>query len=390
MIGLYLHVPYCTVRCSYCDFYLVPAARDRDLEPFARALEAEIAAVGRRHGAGRGADTIHFGGGTPSRLPLPALSRLLAALRAAFVVAGGAEIAIEANPEDLDRRHARALVDAGFDRVALGIQTFDDDLLRMLRRPHDAAIAAAAIEAARGAGFRSVAADLILGLPEQRDARALADVARLADAGVDHVSLYLLETHDRTRLGREVALGRVALPDADGVADLYEGAADLLESRGFEHYEISNFARPGHRSRHNLKYWTDVDYLGFGPAAHSRRGLERWANAADLRAYLASGGAPAIVSDAQPAAVRGLEALVTGLRLLEGVDLEALAARYRAGIPAPDDPLLDRLAADGLVTIDATRLRLTRRGRLVSNEIFERLLPETAGAREPGAALQFT
>lgn len=390
MIGLYLHVPYCTVRCSYCDFYLVPAGRERDLGPFARALAAEIAAAGRSHPAGRGADTIHFGGGTPSRLTPQALAGLLAALRAAFVVAGNAEIAIEANPEDIDPRRAGALVEAGFDRVALGIQTFDDDLLRMLRRPHDAAAAAAAIEAARGAGFRSVAADLILGLPGQGDARALADVARLAGSGVDHVSLYLLETHDRTRLGREVALGRVALPDEDRVADLYASAADLLGSRGFEHYEISNFARPGHRSRHNLKYWTDEDYLGFGPAAHSRLGMERWANAADLAAYLASGGVPAIAPDPQPAAMRALEALVTGLRLLEGVDLGALAARYGAGIPAPADPLLARLAAEGLVTIDGPRLRLTRRGRLVSNEIFERLLPPKAGAAEPGPALQFT
>jgi oxygen-independent coproporphyrinogen-3 oxidase len=386
--GLYLHVPYCTVRCSYCDFYLVPAARGRDLEPFAAALTAEIAAAGRRQ-PGCAADTIHFGGGTPSRLGAGTLARLLTALRAAFEVAPGAEIAIEANPEDLDRSGAAALVEAGFDRVALGIQTFDDALLRMLRRPHDAATAADAIDAARGAGFRSVAADLILGLPGQDEARALADAARLADAGVDHVSLYLLETHDRTRLGREVSLGRRILPDADRVADLYEGAADLLEGRGFEHYEISNFSRPGHRSRHNLKYWTDEDYLGFGPAAHSRRGTRRWANAADLAAYLSSGGAPVIISDDRSAAMRGLEALITGLRLLEGVDLLNLAARHDAGIPAPADPLLGLLAADGLVAIDGARLRLTRRGRLVSNEIFERLLPE-AGAGDPDPGRQFT
>lgn len=389
MIGLYLHVPYCTVRCSYCDFYLVPAARGRDLEPFATALAAEIAAAGGRQ-PGCAADTIHFGGGTPSRLGARTLSRLLAALRAAFEVAPDAEIAIEANPEDLDRSGAAGLVEAGFDRVAVGVQTFDDALLRMLRRPHDAATAQAAIEAARGAGFRSVAADLILGLPEQTDARALAGVARLADSGVDHVSLYLLETHDRTRLGREVSLRRRVLPDPDRVADLYESAADVLEGRGFEHYEISNFSRPGHRSRHNLKYWTDEDYLGLGPAAHSRRGTDRWANAADLTAYLASGGAPAIVPDERSQAMRGLEALVTGLRLLEGVDLSALAGRHGAGIPAPGDPLLRLLEANGWVTIDGgTRLRLTRRGRLVSNEIFERLLPR-AGAGDPGPVPQFT
>lgn len=388
MIGLYLHVPYCTVRCSYCDFYLVPAARGHDLEAFAEALVAEIAGAGRRAPPGCGADTIHFGGGTPSRLPAPTLARVLAALRAAFTIAPDAEIALEANPEDFDERSAAALVETGFDRVALGVQTFDDALLRMLWRPHDAAAAAAAIESARRAGFRSVAADLILGLPEQSDAGALSGVARLADAGVDHVSLYLLETHERTRLGREVSLGRRVLPEADRVADLYDSAADLLERRGFEHYEISNFARPGHRSRHNLKYWTDADYLGFGPAAHSKRGARRWANAADLAAYLRSGGAPAIAADDQPAAVRGLEALVTGLRLLEGVDLEALAARHGGGIPAPDDPLLGLLASEGLVVIDGARLRLTRRGRLVSNEIFERLIPADAAGFASGR--QFT
>jgi putative oxygen-independent coproporphyrinogen III oxidase len=378
VIGLYVHIPYCTVRCSYCDFYLVPV-RGRDLEAFTAALVSEIGAAGRRH-PGAAADTIHFGGGTPSRLPVPSLARILAALRAAFAFDAGGEIALEANPEDLDRARAVALVEAGFDRVAVGVQTFDDVLLRMLRRPHDAAAASAAIGVARAAGFRSVAADLILGLPGQTESGALADVARLADSGVEHVSLYLLELHDRTRLGREAALGRLELPEPDRVADLYERAADLLERRGLEHYEISNFARPGHRSRHNLKYWTDSDYLGFGPAAHSRRGVERWANAPDLAAYLTRGGAPGVVSDPQPRAVRGFEALFAGLRLLEGVDLEALAARYGAAVPRAADPILRPLVEDGLVILDGSLLRLTRRGRLVSNEIFERLMPAEVGA----------
>jgi len=387
VIGLYVHIPYCTVRCSYCDFYLVPV-RGRDLDAFAAALVSEIEAAGRRH-PGVAADTIHLGGGTPSRLPVASLARVLAELRAAFAIAPDAEIALEANPEDLDRERAAGLVGAGFDRVAVGVQTFDDALLRVLRRPHDAATASAAIDAARAAGFRSVAADLILGLPGQSEAGALAGVARLADSGVDHLSLYLLELHERTRLGREAALGRLTPPEPDRVADLYDRAADLLEQRGFEHYEISNFARPGHRSRHNLKYWTDQGYLGFGPAAHSRRGAERWANAADLAAYLARGGAPGVVTDPQPPAIRGFEALFAGLRLVEGVELGVLSSRYGGGIPGVADPILRLLAEDGLVTLEGDRLRLTRRGRLVSNEIFERLMPadlSEARARPP----QFT
>jgi oxygen-independent coproporphyrinogen-3 oxidase len=373
VIGLYVHVPYCTVRCSYCDFYLVPA-RGRDLEAYASAVRAEMAEAGRRN-ADDGVDTLHFGGGTPSRLAVPLLGAIIAAARQAFRVAPDTEIALEANPEDLGEASAGALVASGFNRVAIGIQSLDDTLLRLMRRPHDGAAAVAAIGAAKRAGFASVAADLILGLPGQTPASALHDAERLAGLGVDHLSVYLLEVHERTRLGREAALGRVRPMDPDAAADLYERAADLLEARGYEHYEISNFARPGQRSRHNLKYWTDQDYLGFGPAAHSRRGAERWANAADLDGYLASGGAPRRLPDPQPRAGRGLEALVTGLRLLEGVDLAALAGRYGSAIPRPGQRVIADLEGAGLLVLEGSRLRLTRRGRLVSNEIFERLMP---------------
>src|SRR6266446_230971 len=228
-IGLYIHVPYCTVRCSYCDFYLV-IRRGRGLEEYTEALCGEIDATDEPL-RGRTADSIHLGGGTPSVLPAAQLRTILDRLRSVF---------------------RRALV---------------------------------ALEEARRAGIPSLGADLMLGLPEQDRVSALEGIGRVIDAGVDHLSLYLLEIHDSTRLGRAVRLGRADPMADDEAAALYEVASHRLVSRGFEHYEISNFARPGHRSRHNLKYWTDGEYLGFGPSAHSYVGGHRFSNAADVDRY---------------------------------------------------------------------------------------------------------
>jgi putative oxygen-independent coproporphyrinogen III oxidase len=374
VIGLYLHVPYCTVRCSYCDFYLVPA-RGRDLGAFAAALRAEIEETGAAH-RGAAADTLHCGGGTPSVLPPALLAGVIEAARRVFALGPGAEIAIEANPEDIDAARAAAWRERGVGRIAIGVQSFDDARLRLMRRPHDAERAAEAITTARAAGFASVAVDLILALPGPGPDRTRDDVDRAVDLGADHVSLYLLEVHERTRLGRAVALGRVAPPSPDAAAGTWEDAAERLEAHGFEHYEISNFARPGHRSRHNMKYWTDADYLGFGPSAHSYCGGRRWANAADLAGYLRSGGrGVARRFDDAPKAQRAFEALIAGLRIAEGVDLERLRARYGPVVPGADDPVIGVLAGAGLVVLTGARLALTRRGRLVSNEVFERLMP---------------
>src|SRR5207249_2441987 len=195
----------------------------------------------------------------------------------------------------------------------------------------------------------SVGVDLILGVPGQERGPALAAIGRLADLDVDHVSLYLLEVHGKTRLGKDLALGRRAPMDDDEAARLYEEAADLLEGRGLEHYEISNFARPGHRSRHNLKYWTNQEYLGFGPSAHSYVGDRRWANVPDLRAYLACGGEGCgRVEEEHSRETRAVEALLAGLRLAEGVDFGALRRRYGADFAPPDDAVITGLVAAGL------------------------------------------
>ncbi len=374
MIGLYLHVPYCTVRCSYCDFYLLPG-RGRDLTPYVQALRAEIISVGREF-PGRAGDTVHFGGGTPSLLSPRLLDTVLGSLRSSFDLAPGAEIALEANPEDIDRALLQDYAETGVNRLTIGVQSLDEDLLRLMGRPHDARQAIASVETARGSPMRSLGVDLILGLPGQEPAGALHGIARLVDLGVDHLSVYLLETHGTTRLGRELKLGRRTPMEDDEAARLYEEAADLLEGRGFEAYEISNFARPGHRSRHNLKYWTDQDYLGFGPSAHSYVGERRWENSANLRAYLAgpAEGFRRVEGDRSRAS-RAVEALLAGLRLAEGVDPRLLRARYGADLVMPDDALIDLLRREGLLERDPVRLRLTRRGRLLSNEVLERLIP---------------
>lgn len=373
MIGIYLHVPYCTVRCSYCDFYLVAGGAARG-ERYPAALASEIRSTPPPL-RGRVVDSIHWGGGTPSLLDPSALGAVLAAVRETFTTVPGLEITLEANPEDATPGRLGSWRDRGFDRIALGVQSLDDAMLKRLGRPHDAAGAMAAVVAARRSGIRSVAADLILGLPGEDPAATLAAIARLVDAGVDHLSLYLLEAHPRTRLGRALALGRLQPCPDDRAAALYEASADLLEAAGFEHYEISNFARPGHRSRHNQKYWTDEEYLGFGPSAHSYIGGRRFSNAPDLRGYLSHGGVGVTrTEEPDDRSRRAAEALFAGLRLAEGVDLGDLRKRYGGCVPGREDEGMRALVDAGLLLADGGRLRLTRRGRLVSNEVFERLL----------------
>jgi oxygen-independent coproporphyrinogen-3 oxidase len=373
VIGLYVHVPYCSVRCSYCDFYLV-TTRGRDLGAFVDGLCGEIAAVGPPL-RGREADTVHFGGGTPSLLTVDALDRVLHALRASFVIAGEPEITLEVNPEDVSDARLEGWHALGVNRLSIGVQSLDDPLLEQMRRPHDARRALAAVAAARRSAVRSIGVDLILGLPGQTTAGTLEGVARVLDLGVDHVSLYALEVHERTALGRAIALGRRAAMGDDALAALSDAAADLLAAGGLAQYEISNFARPGHRSRHNLKYWTDEEYVGFGPSAHSYAGGARWSNPARLDDYIAGRGAALGRVDEDPSRVhRASEALLAGLRLVDGVDLGFLQARYGTDFKRPGGRTLDDMEGAGLLESRGDRLRLTRRGRLVSNEVLAQLI----------------
>jgi len=372
--GLYVHLPFCSVRCTYCDFATV-AGRDDTIEPYLGALAREIERAPA--GAPRPADTVFFGGGTPSRLTGTQIARLLAALRLRFDVAAGAEVTLEGNPESLTAEAPRAFRAAGVTRISVGVQSLDDRVLARVGRAHDAAAALGAIEAARGAGFADVSADMIAGLPGEDLVRWPETVRRIAAAGPDHVSVYLLESDKDTPLGRAVRHGRIGLADEDAMAAAYEATDDALEAAGFALYEISNFARGGRRSRHNLKYWTDQPYVGFGLGAASYVSGVRTTNRRDLDGYLAdvhAGRSPVADRDPYDRDRRLEEALFLGLRVAEGVDLDVLGARYDADVQARFAPAWERAEAAGLIERLGARVSATRAGRVRSNELFAELL----------------
>ena len=309
------------------------------------------------------ADTVYFGGGTPSLLGPARLVRLLDALRDCFVLAPGAEITFEASPESArDPDTLRVLRSAGFNRISLGMQSADDAELRAIGRVHTAADTRAAVDAARAAGFDNLSLDLIYGLPSQTRARWQENLDAAVSLAPEHLSCYALKVEPGTALYERRE--RASLPDDDAQADMYLDAAEALAAQGYAQYEISNFSRPGFASRHNLKYWTLGEYLGFGPGAHSDFGGRRFAVARDLDAFL-RGGAP-LSEDAAPSPrERAAERVMLGLRLTRGLPASELS---RA------EAVLNACAAHGLAELRAESWRLTPKGFLVSNEIILRVL----------------
>ena len=283
-LGLYIHIPFCKAKCIYCDFYSLPRAEGQ-MDAYVSALTAQLA-TWREHTADCTVDTVYFGGGTPSYLGPDRLCRLLDAVFQSYRVAPGAEITLETNPDSAqDISALRQLHNAGFDRLSLGMQSADDAELRRIGRVHTHAQTVRAVENARAAGFDNLSLDLIYGLPGQTMTRWQANLDAALALAPEHLSCYGLKVEEGTPLfaRRE----RFTLPDDDAQADMYLSAVGLLARRGYEQYEISNFCRPGRASRHNSRYWTLAEYLGFGPGAHSDFGGERFALAHDLDAYLA-------------------------------------------------------------------------------------------------------
>jgi oxygen-independent coproporphyrinogen-3 oxidase len=368
-LGLYVHIPFCESKCTYCHFAIDPRRPDEDRQDrYLRAVlrEMEEATPG-------GADTLYFGGGTPSLMTPSRLARIVGLARRRFRLAPGAETTVEANPRDLDREGYRALIAAGATRLSLGVQSFDDEVLHEMGRHHAAADSVAAVAAARGAGFGNVSVDLVLGWPGETRARWHRGLGEVLALEPDHVSLYLLEVEEKTLLAHRRARGLLDLPDDDLVADLYLESVERLAASGLARYEISNFARPGFASRHNGKYWDEAPFLGFGMSAHSFREGRRWWNldrfAPYCRAVEAGETAVAgerILSDRE----RAQEALFTGLRRSEGIDLERFRGRHRLDPREEWGGGLAEAEAAGLVEVAGGRLRLTDRGVLLSNEVF--------------------
>jgi oxygen-independent coproporphyrinogen-3 oxidase len=371
-VGLYVHVPFCEAKCAYCHFAIDPRKPGEERqERYTRAVLAEMSWA--EPGS---ADTLYFGGGTPSLLAPERLARIVQVARERFALPRGTEITVEANPRDLDVTGYRSLLDLGVNRLSLGVQSLDDEVVKEMGRLHSPADSRRAVDDARRAGFTNLNLDLILGWPgetRERWSRALEGFLTLDP---DHVSLYVLEVEGKTALSHRRKRGRLAPPDDDLVADLYEETVDRFAAERLERYEISNFARPGFESRHNGKYWDDAPFVGFGMAAHSYRDGRRWWNhdrfATYCRAVEEGGGGAAVAGERRlTARERAAEALFTGLRRRGGIDL--VAFRRQHGL----DPLaewregLDAAASGGLVVAEAGRIRLTDRGMLLSNEVFQ-------------------
>jgi oxygen-independent coproporphyrinogen III oxidase len=390
-LGVYIQVPFCQAKCTYCNFHTGVVSRER-YEPYVAAVCAEIA----KFSANVDVESVYFGGGTPSLLESAALTRIVGILRTTFPVAPNAEITLEADPETISDDKASAWYSAGFNRISLGVQSFSDLELQSAGRMHRRNDICRANEILRKAGFANISMDLIAGLPHQTRASwdaSLKDLIGDARAGAlpvrlrpEHVSIYMLEIDDGSRLGREVIAGGLrygagAIPPDDAIAEFYESACDQLAEAGYEHYEISNWALPGFRSRHNLKYWRREPYFGFGAGAHSFNGHRRWANVHDSARYVAcveQGMSPREQIETVTPEQALDEEFFLGLRQLEGIDLARIDSVYgdnglREAVASLHDRVSD-LARRGLIELDGTRLRLAPNRLTVSNEVFVALL----------------
>ena len=373
-LGIYIHIPFCRSKCDYCDFYSL-AGREERMGDYQRALLAHIRETAQVI-QGHTVDTVYFGGGTPSYFGEKRLRELLAAVRKCFPVEKDAEITLEANPDSVDEKSLRRLRKAGFNRLSLGLQSARPEELAAVHRPHTVEQGDRAVAAARKAKFSNLSLDLIYGLPGQTPDSWRATVEHALALEPEHLSCYGLKVEEGTPLAARVAAGEV-LPDDDAQADLYLWTVDRLARAGYEQYEISNFARPGLESRHNLRYWLTRPYLGFGPGAHSDFGGRRYAWIRDLDGYIQGvlKGGPLLDSeDRIPDRERGSEYLMLRLRTARGAEEWEYRSAYFMDF-APIEQRLRDFAAQGWAEHTAEgRWRLTPRGFLLSNQLIGDLL----------------
>lgn len=400
-LSLYLHIPFCTLKCRYCDFNSY-AGIDQLMGPFVEALSAEIRLWGPLL-RGRSVETVFFGGGTPSLLPLHHLERTMAALRSSFDIRPEAEITLEANPGTVDAAYLGGLVSLGINRISFGVQSFHDDELAALDRIHTAEEAKRCYAWAREAGFRRINLDLIYGLtkPFATMERWRDNLEQAIELRPEHLSLYALTVEEGTKLAYDIDRGAVPAPDPDAQAEMYEWSSRRLSEAGYQQYEISNWCRSGEECRHNLVYWRNGDWLGLGPGAHSHlrvaggREAYRFADVYSPRRYVervketatrgvdTSGGMQALLRsmqqvdfvDPQPRELQMADTAMLALRLNEGLDIDGFRRRFGVSLQEVYGETLNDLCRLGLLQRRNGRLFLTDRGRLLANEVFVRLLP---------------
>jgi oxygen-independent coproporphyrinogen III oxidase len=372
--GLYIQVPFCQTKCTYCNFHTGVFSANL-YAPYTAAVAREIEICSREPWPEF--DTVYVGGGTPSLLLPASLKNILDSLRTHFHCAIE-EATLEADPETISREKADAWRDAGFNRVSLGAQSFGDVELKATGRMHRSADIFAAVDSLRAAGLDNISLDLIAGLPHQTFSSWEDSLDNLLRIAPTHVSVYLMEIDDGSRLGKEVLgggarYGAGAMPTDDDMATFYERGCEHLSAAGYEHYEISNWALPGFRSRHNLKYWRREPYLGLGAGAHSFDGARRWANKHEPSVYVAaieSGELPTEQVETVTSQQALEEEIFLGLRQLEGIELAKLAGP----LVRPIFDRIEELRSQGLVIVEGSRLRLAPDRVAVSNEVLVALL----------------
>ena len=375
MAGVYVHIPFCASRCSYCDFFSTLQLADMG-GPYVEALIAE-AILRKGELYGESIKTLYMGGGTPSQLPLPLLSRLVDGLRGSLDLSGVEEFTVEANPDDVTPDWCRAVAALGVNRVSMGVQSFEDPILRLIGRRHTARQAMDAVAHLREAGINNISIDLIFGLPGQTVSSWTASVEQAIALTPQHISAYGLTYEEGTRLWRQRKLGEVVEVPEEQCLEMYRILVDDLQAAGYEHYEISNFALPGYHSRHNSSYWNDTPYLGLGAAAHSYDGKVRKWNPHDLHQYIdkvMAGELPCEFEELSRSE-RYDERVMLGLRTARGVDAERLrddfgdeAWRYFTREAAR------HLEAGSLRLTEDGRYVLTRDGIMLSDSIIRDLL----------------
>jgi oxygen-independent coproporphyrinogen-3 oxidase len=380
-IGIYVHIPFCISKCGYCSFVSRPW--DESLaDRYWRAVVCEMNdfAAARTRLADN-VDSFFFGGGTPSVLPAEQIASIMEAARRIFAVSPRCEFSLEANPGTLAKEKLLIYRAIGVNRISLGVQSFADAELAAIGRIHGVAQIIESFALLRECGFDNVSLDLILGLPGQTERQWMANLERAVALRPNHLSVYMLELDPKLPLYRAMQSGKCRIPDEDAVADWYLQTLDFLQSHGYAQYEISNFALPGCECRHNLKYWLRKPVLAFGVAGHSHDGTARYANVASLETYLSrleDGRSPVEWRESLGADREFEETLFLGLRLRCGLDWDAVRKRHRSDRIASCEAALQEMVAVGLVEWCDSRVRLTRRGMLLSNEVFQQFVRQDA------------
>lgn len=366
--GVYLHIPFCKSRCSYCDFATDVYRNAESVERYVNALVKEIDVY---QGKKTPVDTIYFGGGTPSLLAPTQVEKILAAVHRQFDVLPGIELTMEMNPATVTLETLKEYRSLGVNRASFGVQTFNDTDLRRLARGHNAQDARDTIQMLRQAGFDNVSFDLIAGLPRQTLADWEANMDEALSLAPEHLSLYLLEIHEGTPLAEQVRSERQPLPDEDLAAEMYELLVEKTGGAGLSQYEISNFSRSGYESRHNSKYWLLEPVYAFGVSAHSFDGTYRYANGRDTAAYVNLVEKLGSAENFREGTDIASEFVFLGLRMTDGVNLGDYQNRFGFDLAQKYATELEGLKETGLVEIAFGNLRLTRKGMLYSNEVFQ-------------------